>query len=202
MEPIQAGDITVTFRHWSSPRVRVGGRYRFWGRGCLEVLSLGRLRLSEVAPRDLARAGLPDRDALGALTRDGTGGDDPELYRVEFRFLPGADERAILAAQARLSQDEAWTLLARLGRMDRARPSGPWTGEVLRLIAANPRVRAPELARRLGRETLPCKTDVRKLKALGLTLSHQVGYELSPRGRALLARMDARPESAGLAARP
>jgi hypothetical protein len=30
------------------------------------------------------------------------------------------------------------------------------------------------------------KTDVRKLKALGLTLSLEVGYELSPRGRAFL----------------
>ena len=30
----------------------------------------------------------------------------------------------------------------------------------------------------------------RKLKALGLTISHSPGYELSPRGRALLARLE------------
>jgi ribosomal protein S19E (S16A) len=29
---------------------------------------------------------------------------------------------------------------------------------------------------------------VRKLKALGLTISHEVGYEISPRGRAFLDR--------------
>ena len=37
-----------------------------------------------------------------------------------------------------------------------------------------------------GRETLPFKTDVRKLKNLGLTDSLEVGYRLSPRGRAYL----------------
>ena len=36
------------------------------------------------------------------------------------------------------------------------------------------------------RETPPFKADVRKLKRLGLTVSHDTGYELSPRGRALL----------------
>jgi hypothetical protein len=45
-------------------------------------------------------------------------------------------------------------------------------------------VRAPDLAARMGRETLPFKRDVRKLKELGLTESLEVGYRLSPRGRA------------------
>ena len=30
------------------------------------------------------------------------------------------------------------------------------------------------------------KADIRKLKSLGLTISHDVGYELSPRGAAYL----------------
>jgi hypothetical protein len=42
------------------------------------------------------------------------------------------------------------------------------------------------LAERFGRERLPFKADVRKLKALGLTESLEVGYRLSPRGRAYL----------------
>jgi hypothetical protein len=37
-----------------------------------------------------------------------------------------------------------------------------------------------------GRERLEFKRDVRKLKELGLTLSLEVGYELSPRGRAFV----------------
>ena len=59
----------------------------------------------------------------------------------------------------------------RLERLDRASQHGPWTTEVLRAIAERPAVRAPDLAASFGRETLPFKLDVRKLKALGLTLS-------------------------------
>jgi hypothetical protein len=43
------------------------------------------------------------------------------------------------------------------------------------------------LAEELGRERFALKADVRKLKRLGLTLSREVGYELSPRGRAYVA---------------
>jgi hypothetical protein len=49
-------------------------------------------------------------------------------------------------------------------------------------------VRAGDLADACGRERLDFKLDVRKLKALGLTESLSVGYRLSPRGAAYLAR--------------
>jgi hypothetical protein len=42
----------------------------------------------------------------------------------------------------------------------------------------------------VGRDTAKFKNDVRKLKSLGLTISHSPGYELSPRGHALLARLE------------
>lgn len=72
--------------------------------------------------------------------------------------------------------------------MDRRAAHGPWTRDVLQLIARKPRTRAPELAEALGREARAFKTDVRKLKNLGLTISRDIGYELSPRGRAYLAK--------------
>jgi hypothetical protein len=62
---------------------------------------------------------------------------------------------------------------------------------VLRAIAARPATRAADLAASFGRETQPFKLDVRKLKNLGLTLSLEVGYRLSPRGEAYLAAVDA-----------
>lgn len=49
---------------------------------------------------------------------------------------------------------------------------------------------ASTLAPDAGLETKPFKANVRKLKELGLTISHDVGYSLSPRGRALLRRID------------
>jgi hypothetical protein len=60
---------------------------------------------------------------------------------------------------------------------------------VLELVASRPGVRAADLAASLGRETLPFKVDVRKLKELGLTESLEVGYRLSPRGRAVMRRL-------------
>ena len=73
-----------------------------------------------------------------------------------------------------------------LTRMDRGRRSGPWTRQMLQMIADRPATRAPDLAASVGRETQPFKLDVRKLKELGLTHSLPVGYELSARGRAYL----------------
>ena len=73
----------------------------------------------------------------------------------------------------------------RLDRWDAARDA-PVTREMLRLIAENPAVRAPDPAASLDRETLPFKRDARKLNELGLTVSLPVGYEISHRGRAYL----------------
>jgi hypothetical protein len=78
---------------------------------------------------------------------------------------------------------------ARLDRLDARSPTGPWTRATLDLIARRPGVRAADLAAELGRERLPFKADVRKLKRLGLTESLEVGYRLSPRGRAVVDRL-------------
>ena len=39
-------------------------------------------------------------------------------------------------------------------------------------------------------ETLAFKANVRKLKALGLTISHETGYELTALGRDVLSRAE------------
>jgi hypothetical protein len=61
-----------------------------------------------------------------------------------------------------------------------------WTMQTLSLIEKHPQIAASKLAAKIGRETLPFKVDVRKLKKLGLTQSFEVGYEIAPRGRAFL----------------
>lgn len=58
--------------------------------------------------------------------------------------------------------------------------------EVLALIAARQEMPAEELAAARGEERLPFKRRVRRLKELDLTESLDVGYRLSPRGRAYL----------------
>jgi hypothetical protein len=94
-----------------------------------------------------------------------------------------------LRERADLGADELEEVRARLARLDAASGRGPWTREVLQLIAERPEVRAADLAPLTGRERLPFKRDVRKLKELGLTESLEVGYRLSPRGRTVLDRL-------------
>ena len=100
----------------------------------------------------------------------------------------GPDPRIALRADAALSVADRAEISARLARLDRASSHGPWTAVTLRAIESAPGTRAADLAAGLGREQLPFKADVRKLKALGLTESLEVGYRLSPRGRAYLGR--------------
>ncbi|MFD0488599.1 hypothetical protein ACFQ0O_17970 [Saccharopolyspora spinosporotrichia] len=57
---------------------------------------------------------------------------------------------------------------------------------MLELLRDNPGVRAAELAATQNRPVARFKSDVWKLKELGLTESLEVGYRLSPRGRGYL----------------
>ena len=108
------------------------------------------------------------------------------IWRVGLRHA-GADPRVALREDADLDDAERARLVARLDRFDAASRSGPWTRQVLALIREHPARRAPDLAELMGRETLPFKRDVRKLKELGLTESLEIGYRLSPRGEALVS---------------
>jgi hypothetical protein len=108
-----------------------------------------------------------------------------DLYRIRLR-LAGPDPRIALRDDAALGPAERAGIAARLARLDRASTHGPWTDATLRAIGESPGTRAADLAERFERERLAFKADVRKLKALGLTESLEVGYRLSPRGRAYL----------------
>jgi hypothetical protein len=96
----------------------------------------------------------------------------------------GADPRTALAASDRLADDQLAELDKRPARMDAASRYGPWSAATMTAIAENPGAGAGDLAEELGRKRDPFATDVRKLKNLGLPLSLEVGYKLSPRGAA------------------
>jgi hypothetical protein len=174
---IAEGEVTLAFRRWRRPSVRAGGTLRT-PVGVLAIDSVEIVDEERVTDADARRAGAADGDALlAALPGEGA------LHRIEFR-LAGPDPRIELRERTRVSPAERAEIDARLARLDAASRHGPWTAVVLRLIAEHPRTRAPDLAASLGRETARFKADVRKLKELGLTESLEVGYRLSPRGRA------------------
>ena len=184
LERISAGEVTVAFRRWKRPTVRAGGTLQ---------TSVGLLAIEAVTPleSDDAISEADARAAGFARAEEVVAAFPPQpgrtLYRVAFA-LSGPDPRIALRAAADLDEADRDAIAMRLARLDAHSPIGSWTRATLEAIAANPETRAGDLAADLGQERLPFKANVRKLKALGLTESLPIGYRLSPRGRAYLAR--------------
>jgi hypothetical protein len=181
------GSVTVTFRRWRRRQVIAGHRYRtghrIVGRIMIEVDDVREIDPASITDADARRAGFPDAETLVEQLRGEAG---LPVYRIAFHVVDEPDPRSVLAASAELSVADREEIDRRLDRLDRASKIGPWTRAVLAVIAAQPATRAADLAAGFGRETQPFKNDVRKLKNLGLTESLEVGYRLSPRGRAYL----------------
>jgi hypothetical protein len=178
LEAIRAGEVSLAFRRWARPRLRVGTRMRTLV-GLVEVVALD--RVDDLSDAEARAAGEADRAAVLARLRQ----REPEpLYRIELRYA-GEDPRVALRED--VTPDELTALAQRLDAIDARSPRGPWTWTVLELIERRPATLAADLAAQLGRERRPFKADVRRLKELGLTESLERGYRLSPRGKALLA---------------
>lgn len=179
------GSVTVAFRRWRRPTVKAGGTL-ITAAGVLAVDRVDVIDPADVTAADARRAGYNSVDeVLGEWSNDDA---DRRLYRIEFHHI-GADPRIALRERSDLDSDELHEIVSRLDSLDRRSDNGPWTRQVLELIARHPAVRAPDLAAQLGQETLRFKRRVRRLKELGLTESLEVGYRLSPRGTALLDRL-------------
>lgn len=181
LEGIRAGDITLAFRRWTRPTVKAGGTL-LTALGQLHIDAIRIVADTAISAADARRAGYPSRQAL---LDDLNTRDSGDIYRIELGALT-ADPRVALRARATLAPDDLHDLRERLRRLDDRAPDGPWTTRVLRLIQRHPGRRAGDLCREMGQAMLPFKANVRKLKALGLTESLEVGYRLSPRGVALL----------------
>jgi hypothetical protein len=185
LDGIADGSIDLAFRRRERPSVRVGTRQRT-AVGVIEIDSVEVVAADEISDEDAKRAGHASLDdLLAALDRRG----EERIYKVQLHWA-GEDPRIALREQADLGKEALADLLGRLGRLDLASGHGAWTRQTLELIRDNPETRAADLAASVDRDTQPFKRDVRKLKELGLTESLERGYRLSPRGRALLKRLD------------
>jgi hypothetical protein len=129
---------------------------------------------SEIDDEAARAAGYRDgKELLGNLRRDG------QVFRVRFHRI-GDDPRIALRQRTKLTPQESIAVTKMFARND-------WAPAYLRLISELPGTVSTELAARAGVDRLVFKQRVRRLKALGLTESLEVGYRLSPRGEAVLA---------------
>jgi len=82
-----SGDITVSYRLWQRPKVRVGGRYPV-GPAQIEVDSVELVPFAAITAADVSRSGEPDRESLRRrAAHAGPIGDDTLVYRVEFHLV-------------------------------------------------------------------------------------------------------------------
>jgi hypothetical protein len=187
------GSITMAFRRWRRVQVVTGHHYRT-GRDMVAVDAIDAVQPGDISSQDALAAGYGN---VTELVADLRGDPALALYRIRFRRLAGPDPRATLAATADLTAADAAAIGARLARMDAASKHGPWTGKFLALIGDRPATSSELLAESVGWDRPEFKLHVRRLKTLGLTISLDVGYRLSPRGQAYLAAAGAPPPAGG-----
>jgi hypothetical protein len=86
-EAVLAGSIDLSYRLWTRPKVKVGGRYRI-GPGEIEVDDVDLVPFATVTAADVARCGEPDRESLRRRTAHaGPVHDATLVYRIEFHVV-------------------------------------------------------------------------------------------------------------------
>ena len=82
------GRITLSFRLWSRPQVKVGGRYAT-ASVHIEIDSIEMVPFGSVTRADVRRAGERDLETLRRrAAHAGPIDDDTPVYRIEFHVVP------------------------------------------------------------------------------------------------------------------
>jgi len=180
LEKIVAGDITLIFRQWKRSGVKAGGT-QMTQLGILGIDSVDVVTEDQITESDAKDAGFSSKDDL-IKHLDGR---DEDIYRIRIHFA-GEDPRKALRENADLSDAEIAEIIEKLRKLDANSQRGNWTQLYLQLIRDQPNTHAAILAESIGLDNAHFKPWVRKLKALGLTESLEIGYRLSPRGEKVL----------------
>ncbi|MFC0623014.1 hypothetical protein [Kribbella deserti] len=179
---VESGEITVAYRRWAEPRVVPGRVYRT-NAGRIEIEAISQVNPDLIVDADITGTG---RENARDIRRRLRGDESLPTWRIVFHLVEGPDPREELANTTTFSPEDLTDLQASLDGLDARSAHGPWTLAYLRLIEAKPNVKASVLAEEVGREVQPFKSDIRKLKNLGLTFSLEKGYTLTPRAESYL----------------
>jgi hypothetical protein len=86
-EAVASGEITVSIRLWSRPKVKPGGRYATAG-VLIEIDSVELLPFSAVTAEDVRLAGERDRESLrNRAAHAGPIDESTPVYRIEFHVV-------------------------------------------------------------------------------------------------------------------
>jgi len=184
LEGIRSGKIKLAFRKWKVAAVKSGSLVKT-SVGLIQIVDITHVTADAITATDAKQAGFESREKLLSQLNAVTEG---KIFKIKVRYH-GEDPRIALREQVALTDDAFAVLSERLQRLDHYSKQGPWTFQLLELIRDNPRLRAADLAAKTGREKEWLKLNVRKLKNIGLTISHDPGYTLSPLGEEFLRKL-------------
>lgn len=181
---IKSGTIKLAFRMWEKPRVKEGTLLKTFI-GLVKVTRITRIEEGQITKKDIRDAGFENMEQLLNSLQQSDGGN---LYKIALRYH--AEDPRIKVREQKTLTDSAYAELKNtLVRLDKNSRQGMWTKKVLLAIQNNPHLKAAEVAKLTGFEKQWLKLNIRKLKNLGLTISHEVGYELSPLGKAFVKKL-------------
>jgi hypothetical protein len=184
LEGIKAGKITLAFRKWKKPTVRKGSLIKT-EIAVVEIVDVCEAQLHDITNSDAVNAGF---DSLKNLIKAIDSVQDGTLYKIKVRYY-SEDPRIALREHTAVPEYDFQLLKKKLERLDNHSTMGPWTLTVLKAIGDNPKLRAADLAKKLDMQKDELKINIRKLKNLGLTISHEVGYTISPLGEFFLRKI-------------
>jgi hypothetical protein len=178
---IKAKKIETAIRKWTKPTVKENGTL-ITPAGQLRITSVKKISYNEITDNEIIQAGYSGRGELDAeLSHKNTG----EIYKITFR-LEGEDPRIELRQNSNITPDELATLQKKLQALEARTMVKGWSMRILEAVNNLPGLYAIQYANKLGYEKMWFKLQIRKLKNLGLTISLENGYEISPRGKAFL----------------
>ncbi|MBT8231616.1 MAG: ASCH domain-containing protein [Saprospiraceae bacterium] len=183
LKKIKDGKVSLAFRKWNNARVKKGSNIKT-AVGLINIIDINKISLKDLSESEAIKAGYDNLEELqNELTsREGN------LYKISLKYH-SEDPRIALRNKSDLTQKEFEEIKHKLDRFDKFSKTGDWTLDVLKTISSNPKLKAGELALILGKEKSWLKTNIRKLKNLGLTISHEVGYSISAYGKLVLNKL-------------
>lgn len=181
---IKSGTISLAFRRWKKLSVKENSEVKT-AVGIVRIGKVTTVSPAAITQQDAVAAGYEHLSALLKLLQSVPEGD---VYKIAV-YYHAADPRISLREQTVLTADAFALLHTKLSRLDQYSKQGAWTMKLLKIIQTHPKLKAADLAVKTGMEKDWLKLHVRKLKNLGLTISHDPGYTISPLGEAFLSRL-------------
>jgi hypothetical protein len=184
LQGIKSGKITLAFRKWQKASVKIGSLLHT-SIGLVEIHNIEAINENDITDKDASKAGFTDKkQLLKSFTHNSTG----TIFKISVSYH-SADPRIQLREQTELSERQFIDLKKKLERLDNHSKQGHWTRNILLTIKDNPNLHAIGIAKLTGFEKEWLKLNIRKLKNLGLTISHHVGYEISPLGKRFVEKL-------------